>query len=149
MKQLHLLLLLGALFSLLILNQVFLDSNLYSQISWLDIPMHFFGGLLVGLIGIYFLSSRLNTRQKIPAFFILIVSLFTALVVGLIWEMVEINSETILNLKLAEVMTNEDTRSDLLFDVIGASVGAVICIIFKKGNGQKSSPLFPRIKQRK
>ena len=144
MKQLHLLLLLGALFALFVVNQVFLDSNLYSQISWLDIPMHFFGGLLVGLIGIYFLSSRLNTRQKIPAFFILIISLFTALVVGLIWEMVEINSETILNLKLAEVMTNEDTRSDLLFDVIGALVGAIICIIFKKGSGRKHSHIFDK-----
>ena len=141
-KPLNLPFLLGALFSLFIANQVFLISNMYIQISWLDIPMHFSGGFLVGFIGIYFLSLLFNTRQKMPVFFILMASLITAFAVGLIWEVVEFNSETILNLKLAETITSEDTRGDLLFDLLGALAAWLYFILLKDRTGRKSIRLL-------
>ena len=67
-KPLSLPFLLGALFFLFIANQVFLISNMYIQISGLDIPMHLGGGLLSGLVGIYLLSFLFNIRQTMPVF---------------------------------------------------------------------------------
>ena len=127
-----------------ILNQVLLISNLYLQESRLDIPMHFFGGLIVGLIGIYFLPFRFNTRQTIPSLLTLIAALVAVVTVGLIWEIVEFNSETILRLKLAETITCEDTLWDLLFDVGGAIAAWLYFIIFKDRTGRKSSPLLDK-----
>lgn len=143
-KPLGLLFLFGALIALVLINHIFLTTNLYIQISWLDIPMHFTGGLLSGLIGIYFLSLCLNTWQKMSVFFILIISLVSALFLGGLWEVVEFNSETILNLKLAETITCEDTRDDLFFDGVGAIIGAILFILFKKRNERKSSPLLDK-----
>ena len=71
-------------------------------------------------------------------------SLVTALAVGLIWEVVELNSETILNLKLAETISCEDTQGDLLFDVVGAFVAAVYFILLRDKRGRKSSPLLEK-----
>ena len=127
-----------------IANQVFLISDLYLQVSWLDIPMHFFGGIWIGLVGIYFLSFRFNTRQTIPSLLTLIAALVAVVTVGLIWEVVEFNSETILNLRLAEVMTCKDTLSDLLFDVVGAFGAWLYFIFLKDRTGRKSSPILDK-----
>ena len=143
-KPLSLLFLFGALIALVLINQVFIATNLYLQINWLDIPMHLLGGFLLGLVGIYFLSLHFNVRQKMSIFFIFIAALITALTIGLMWEIVEINSETILNLRLAEVMTNEDTQSDLFFDGVGALIAALLCLLFKKRSGRKYSPLLSK-----
>ena len=143
-KPLSLLFLFGALIALVLINQIFIRTGLYFQITWLDQLMHFLGGLFVGLIGIYFLSLLFNTRQKISAFFILIASLLSAFIIGCLWEIVELNSETIFQIKLTEKITSEDSLNDIYFDGIGAFVAAVYFILLKSRAGLKTSPLLDK-----
>ena len=142
-KPLSLPLLLGALLSLFIFNQIFITTG-FLQASWLDIPMHFFGGTWIGLVELHFLSFCFNNRQKIPSFLALITTLITVIIVGLIWEVFEFNSGIIPQLKLAEIITCEDTLGDLLLDAAGAFAAWVYFIIFKDRTGQKFSSLLDK-----
>jgi len=122
-KKIHLFLLFGALILLFIINQILIAKGLYLQISWLDKPMHFLGGFFTGLTGVYFLF--LFSKQRIPFPWILFASLLVALLIGGLWEVFEFNSETILKMRLAEKIGSMDTFNDLLFDLMGAFVGAI------------------------
>ena len=143
-KQTRFIFLFVALLLLLIINQFLIINNIYLEVSWLDQLMHFLGGLFTGFLGIYFLSLCFNAKQKMPIFFIFIASLLTTLVIGCLWEIVELNSETILRLKLAEIITNEDSQNDVLFNLLGALAGWLYFILLKSRAGLKTSPLLDK-----
>jgi len=123
-KKIQLFLLLGALILLFIINQILIAKGLYLQIIWLDKPMHFLGGFFTGLIGIYFLF--LFSKQKISFPRVLFTSFLVAIIIGGLWEIFELNSETILKMRLTEKITSADTRSDLFFDILGSFFGAFL-----------------------
>lgn len=84
----------------------------YFSLPWFDMPMHFLGGLWVALAAIYAFRPK---RPWWPAF-------LAVLVVGVLWEVFEFSLDTFITLK---VWDRADTLSDLFFDFLGASVGAV------------------------
>ena len=81
-------------------------------------PMHFLGGLLLGLMGIYFLSLFFYIKQKTPIGLILAASLITACFFGCLWELIEFNSEVGLRSNLAETFAIEDTREDIFLTLL-------------------------------
>ena len=96
---------------------------------WIDIPMHFLGGLWLGLAGIYLyrkISPQTFSRRK--NLFLFIIALSTTLVVGGLWEITEISLGS---LKIVHINSVKDTLGDLFFDLLGACVGA-ICFILQK-----------------
>jgi len=103
---------------------------LYWRIWWLDMAMHFLGGLWVGATGlvIYYLFRRKHehvfTLQLKQIFIIAI--LFSA-VVGVGWEVFEFGLDRFLAAGLQGGIA--DTASDLLMDIIGSIVGAYLFFI--------------------
>ncbi|MCX6752871.1 MAG: hypothetical protein NTW62_00795 [Candidatus Nomurabacteria bacterium] len=103
-------------FFIFILN--FIAGKLYWYISiwYFDMPMHFLGGVFVGLLAVYcskFVKINLlelNFKEQI-----LYVFLFT-LIVGIGWEFFEIIFNNILG---GQFFNTLDTISDICFDLSG------------------------------
>lgn len=88
---------------------------LYWTTNWFDIPMHFLGGLLIGLIMVFvcYVSGYFNfpTTHRGSVF---VVVLGGVLVVGLIWELWEIF------VGFTDVIEDQaDTILDLIMDILG------------------------------
>ncbi len=95
---------------------VFEPANLYYELPWLDIPMHIWGGFLIGLL-IVALSFYNNTMKNRQFFFL---SLF---LVMFIWEVYEYQRGVILYDKLFDYF---DTLKDVFFGFLGG------CLAYKK-----------------
>ncbi len=99
---------------------------LYWKISWLDMLMHFLGGIWIGLaiLWMYYLSGKFKdipeNRRRVSYVYILAITV-TA-VIGIFWEIFEFNLDFF-------IVFNEfngfyDTASDILLALIGAIIVA-------------------------
>ena len=96
---------------------------LYWRIWWLDIPMHFAGGMWAGLCAAWLLARRGNS-------FSLLWCLGFALAVGVAWEIFEY-SEGIAG---AYYMSYQaDTAKDIVMDLLGAAGGWVVASRLVRG----------------
>ncbi len=96
----------------------------YYLIWWFDIPMHFWGGVVVLFLVLYIFYSRISRFSKVP-FLYLILSVF---IVGVGWEVFEY---IVNNVIAGQAFSLFDTISDICFDVAGGCV-AFLSITFKK-----------------
>ncbi len=119
------LLLVFALF-LVGVNGFFEYYHLYFFLWWLDIPMHFLSGMLVSLVALAVVYRRytpLSPRQN--PIFVLAVALGSALVVGVLWELVAgalgHDAPNIGGLAV-------DTIKDIANDLFGGLVAALLFI---------------------
>jgi len=88
----------------------------YSEIWWFDMPMHFMGGLWLGLSFIWLFSSKNISTKSIVSVMLCV------LVVGVAWELFELYFVN----HIAENPFNLlDTLSDLFFDLAGGSLALV------------------------
>ncbi len=96
----------------LFLHLVSLKFFLYWTIWWFDIPLHFLGGFLIGLIAISFL--KIINRNTFVTFNLFFLTIFAVMIVGLVWELWElfVGFTTVLNDK-------GDTILDLIMDILG------------------------------
>jgi uncharacterized BrkB/YihY/UPF0761 family membrane protein len=99
-----------------VLHMIALKFYLYWVIDWFDIPMHFLGSLLIGLIVISFLfrviirGENFNKKLFISAVFL------GVMVVGLGWELFE------LFFGMTDLIKDRaDTIMDLIMDAIGSA----------------------------
>jgi hypothetical protein len=105
--RLHFLLSALALSALLaVLNQVAITEHLYWKYVWFDVPMHFLGGLVLGLFAVGLLGKFR------PLLFIGFV-----LVLSVLWEVLEYYFGV-----PREANYAFDTALDLLMDALGALV---------------------------
>jgi hypothetical protein len=116
-----------AFMTLLFFHVVFLALRLYSYWKLLDIPMHFFGGAVVGMITI--VLAHKYSRVTDWFFFLSVVS-FTALA-AVLWEF----HEYLLDLTVVRLYgwsstqpTLGDTMADLFFGLLGS---VTVFIVFK------------------
>lgn len=98
-----------------------LELYLYWTTSWFDVVMHFLGGLLIGLLAVFFFYTSgyvtFPREHRGAAFAIVIASV---LVVGLGWELWE------LFLGWTDVLADRgDTILDIIMDTLG---GCVACM---------------------
>ena len=84
----------------------------YSSIWWFDMPMHFLGGLWLGLVFIW-----LFWGQEFDARLILKI-LAGVLVIGVLWEIFEV---IVNNLTIKDTFNTLDTLSDIFFDLAGGT----------------------------
>ncbi len=76
----------------------------YSSLWWFDMPMHFFGGVFIGLLGFYLFGDKF---LKIFLF---------VLLVGLSWEAFEALIDKNISHNPFNIF---DTASDIFFDLSG------------------------------
>ena len=84
----------------------------YYSIHWLDMLMHFLGGLWVSLFVVYFLFLKKDFSLKV-----VLLVLGLTLLVGVLWELFEVSVNSF---TLKETFDTADTLSDLLFDMLGS-----------------------------
>ena len=95
---------------------------IYWTDMWFDIPMHILSGALISSIGlwaVYFSplkSILLNSQKKV-----FLISILFALIVGLLWEIFELNFGLISYLFVDMV----DSIKDLIDDVIGSLIAGL------------------------
>lgn len=116
------LLLICSAFLLYFANAFFASLHLYYLLWWLDIPMHIASGVLAGL-SVLLLSSFFHFDFKKSNTSVFIVSVSSALIVGLIWE---IFSSVFGHVAPAFGGAVFDTAKDLLDDVLGGVLSGFI-----------------------
>lgn len=97
--------------------------HLYWRYRWLDIPMHFLGGVWLGVLGVWYwyaVGSRV-ARTPVRA---MAVACGTALLLGLVWEAYEYAVFLWGGSALPSNYVG-DTILDLLMDLMGALVVGV------------------------
>lgn len=93
--------------------------KLYFYLWWLDIPMHLFGGLWLGLSAlVVYYASHLQNKDH-SARFALVCALSSAFFIGVGWEVFEWGVDRINGLTRVDFV---DTLSDIVNDFIGAIV---------------------------
>ncbi len=112
-----------ALTTLALLHQLALMYSLYWVYAWFDVPMHFLGGVIIGL-GTQTALFRRVMPIRVETIWMCLVVVFA---VGIAWEIFEwwfVLADAV-NYKL-------DTLSDLVFDLMGGTVGYMIATLYKK-----------------
>ena len=112
--------------AVLITNLLFLFFDIYAFIWWVDMPMHFIGGVFIG--GSYFLLLKVLQREGFLGemhnllYFIFVISLVAITV--MIWELGEFTLDFIGNWGLQPSLAN--TMQDMLLGIIGGGIGYLI-----------------------
>ncbi|MDP3996182.1 MAG: hypothetical protein Q8P86_00620 [bacterium] len=89
---------------------------------WLDIPMHFLGGLFAGLVGLWtYLYSGVFSYDKQGRFRLVFAAVIGALVIGGFWEVYEYFTGQTYNAIRNYPL---DVLKDMVFDVLGGFVAA-------------------------
>lgn len=95
-------------------QEVAIAYSLYWSLWWYDIVMHFLGGLWIGLIALWFYKAFAGEEAESGKGYL--VALVTVVVVGILWEVMEI----LAGLTLTQANYEMDTVLDLIMDVAGA-----------------------------
>ena len=117
-------------FVVLIIHLIFSFYEIYNTFSWIDIPMHFLGGLSIAFTSILFLrffrrKGMLEIKRWFIFFFI-VISLVA--LVAVLWEFYEFLLKYFFNLNTQPSL--EDTLLDLFMGLVGGIAGV---IIFREG----------------
>ncbi len=104
-------------------------SNAYWRHSWLDMPMHFLGGLWFGFFGGYYLfdCGRIAAKRRLHE--ALVIISFVSLICVL-WEFHEfIGDRFVRDSSLIMQTSLRDTMSDLLLGMAGGTMAVILRII--------------------
>lgn len=94
----------------------------YWTVRWLDMPMHFAGGVWLAGVAVWWRYYKAAT-EAVSFMQILVTALVTALGIGLLWEVFE----AYLSFSATgHINAMPDTLKDLLFDTIGGTTVAVL-----------------------
>lgn len=109
-----------------LVNLIFALLHLYQTFEWLDIPMHFIGGLSVAYMGLLFLNY-FRRKHVIDLYsktlnFMIIIS-FVAFV-AVLWEFFEFLLKTFFELNTQPSVA--DTIGDLFMGLVGAVAGWIV-----------------------
>lgn len=100
----------------LISEFVFTPMHLYSEIWWIDIPMHIWGGFLFSLLFIYI-------KKYFKKDYTLAQVLFFIIFVGVVWEIYEYSMYIMGIYKWGGVL---DTLKDLVMDIVGGCLAYLL-----------------------
>ena len=104
-----------------ILHGFALMHHLYFSVWWFDIPMHFSGGVLVSIVGIWVLAQFFPaTILGSSSYPLLLQVILFAVIVGTVWETFELIFKLTYTDPLIYIA---DTAKDMTLDIIGACAG--------------------------
>ncbi|HMR55599.1 MAG TPA: hypothetical protein PKD34_03350 [Candidatus Doudnabacteria bacterium] len=99
-------------------------TGLYYEIFWLDVPMHFLGGVAIAFSAYYFLTyADITSKQvavKLLSLF-LILALTALSAVG--WEIFEYGMDRIFKTRMQPSV--HDTMKDLAFGLLGGAIAGI------------------------
>lgn len=102
---------------------------------WIDIPLHFLGGVFAAIVAVIFYRKNFKSKNKL---FILVAIISGAVFIGASWELFEwILDNLVPFFKLPHEPNLNDTMSDLALDLLGSAATAMF-FLRKKFNKQTS-----------
>ena len=104
----------------------------YQSIWWLDLVMHFLGGLFVALFIVWVLYAIFN---KLTPPFVFWYVVFGVLIIALSWELFEFSIWTLFNLK--EIINIQDSITDVIAGSFGSIAGAIYFLRRRGGDNTK------------
>ncbi len=117
-------------FSTLFLGEVF---DFYERYWWWDMLLHGASAIGLGMTGFLFVFYLFEgDRYAAPPFATAFISVCFAVTVGVIWEIFEFGMDQAFGLNMQKSGL-PDTMSDLIIDLIGASIGGASGFFFLKG----------------
>ena len=117
MLQLTTILFLISFSMLAAIHYVAMKLFLYWHVSWLDMPMHFFGGIIVALFVYTLCDLRIYARSMLKTHRVVLF----VLTVALLWELFEF----VIGAPM-DAQYPFDTGTDLVLGVLGGYLGAFI-----------------------
>ncbi len=114
---------------ILVLNTAATIFSWYTLLPWFDMPMHFLGGVFLGLSLSYVFKKFKLVGENISLIkFSLLVILFT-FIIGALWEGYEYIVQFYTHASLANPI---DSLSDLFFDIVGGILATILYIISRR-----------------
>lgn len=107
---------------IIVIHIFFLFFNLYDSIPWLDILMHFLGGMWAGFFSYLILINGINFNFSGIKFLIILVS--ASAFIGVLWEFLEFIMTRLTSIPMQGTL--QDTMGDLLMDIIGGIVSWIL-----------------------
>lgn len=121
--------------------------HLFQDFFWLDIVLHFLGGVWLAIFFAYWSLRGQSPKQSYPFFFWAVFMVSFVALVGVLWEFSEYTFLNDLMMKIfgsqetaMYAMSLDDTLADLAMDLVGATATALGYWISKK----KSLPALNR-----
>lgn len=109
----------------LVLHVIATIAGWYEAMIWFDTPMHFLGGLSIGISAYFFLAhSKLKTSNFNTSIFEILVIIAMTALAAVAWESLEYNLDRIFGTVMQPSI--RDTMKDLAF---GLSGGALACLL--------------------
>ena len=112
---------LSAFVTLAILYIAALSQDLFFYIWWFDIPLHFLGGLWIGLTSIYIYHHSERFKPIVLENHLFLSIFLCVIVVGVLWEFFEYYT----GLAFAFGNYPLDTVKDMLMDILGGVVSYI------------------------
>lgn len=108
-------------------------NQFYVKVWWWDLMLHSFSALVMGLIGFLMIYVFYMTNKiRISPIYVAIVTFSLAVTVGLLWEVFEFLADHFLGTSMQKSGL-VDTMTDLIVDIAGALVAAVLGYRYVKG----------------
>jgi len=128
MKIISLKFIVGLFIFILCVHTLAVINNWYWTVRWIDIPLHFLGGLWLGIIFLHFIMPKLEiTSHKLLISMILVVGF--SVLVGVFWEFFEFLFDVFIarggHFPPAQ-QGLADTMKDLFFDLSGGLAAFII-----------------------
>ena len=113
----------------LIMGEVF---DIYYRIWWWDLALHGLSAIALGMIGFLFIYMLFDAdRFAAPPAAIAFLSFTFALSIGAVWEIFEFTMDVTFGTTMQK--SANDTMIDLIFDAIGAIIGAFAGYAYLQG----------------
>ena len=103
------------LFTLLIVY-----TGIFKHVTWIDVPLHFFGGFFVAMFFVSFLRRAIAAERSVTNDIIIVLG--ASLLIGVAWEVFEYSSTRILPSYFSIFRGGNlfDTLKDLVIDILGS-----------------------------
>ena len=109
-----------------LINSLALYNTWYWRYRFLDMPMHFLGGVFISVFILWIMYVRKKKGETLGVASrkeLRLVALTAILIVGLSWEVFEFRSDVWV--VFAHMFSWADTVSDLMCDLLGATFGVL------------------------
>ena len=115
-------------------------NDFYDKFFWWDTMLHTTSGIILGLVGfffVYLLNEKGDANVNLSPTFVVLFAFCFAITMGVFWEFFEFASDRLLGYNMQRFrLPGEDglidTMEDLIVDTIGAIVACIIGWIYMK-----------------
>ena len=95
-------------------------TGIFKHVTWIDVPLHFFGGFFVAMFFVSFLRRAIAAERSVTNDMIIVLG--ASLLIGVAWEVFEYSSTRILPSYFSIFRGGNlfDTLKDLVIDILGS-----------------------------